>query len=117
MLNRQCSSDSAVRIKPWWFFTILSVIAFVCVSCSDMAPFQGKSMHSLHLPASGTLPLTDSAPPQGDVIPTVPASPPHGTQVSATPTPILPASNGDASFWNMWAGPADHRPGSNQWYP
>jgi len=88
-LDRQDPSKLRVRVKSWWFFTILSVIAIVCVSCSS-APQQtsssrGRTVQSPRVTVAAGLPLTDSAPPQLDVTPTILASTPLRVPAIATP--------------------------------
>ena len=80
MLDRPYPSQLTIRGKPWWFLTILSMIALVCGSCSDAAkpPFhsQQATVQPAHLIEATRLPLADSAPPQGNVIPMVPVTTP-----------------------------------------
>jgi hypothetical protein len=93
MLDREYPSQLRARAKSWWVFTILSVIAIVCVSCSS-APQQtsssrGRTVQSPRVTVAVGMPLTDSAPPQLDVTPTVSASrsPTPATMISlAGPT-------------------------------
>lgn len=90
-LDRQDPPQLMARARPWWQFTILAVIAFACVSCSDVAhqtphPWGGAVQHP-HITEAARLPLTDSAPPQGDMAPTISVPQLHSTLTIATPIP------------------------------
>ncbi len=118
MLDREYSSQLRARAKRWWFFTILSVIALVCISCSgatqQTSSSGGGTVQSAHTTQGARLPLTDSVPPRGDMTPTVPVSPSQKV-VSTTPTPMQPTSYGGGWFQNGWTDSADRRQGSNVW--
>src|SRR5262249_18749731 len=92
MLEREYPSQLRARAKPRWLFTILSVIALACISFSDAAPSQRRTVQSPHVSEAGRLPLTDSVPPQGNRTPTVPVPPPQRTPTIATPTPTTSTS-------------------------
>lgn len=74
-LDRQDSSHLMARASPRCFFTILSVIALICVSCSgatgQTSSSQRGTAQSSRTTKGAGLPLTDSGPPQGDATPTV----------------------------------------------
>src|SRR5258708_18539160 len=91
MLDRSYPSQLTVRGKPWWFFTILSMIALACASCGGAtqqpSSSRERAMQRPHIIEATKLPLTDSAPPQLDVTPTVPVTTPTPLGVPAIATP------------------------------
>src|SRR5947199_5134807 len=94
MLDREHPSQLRARAKSWCFFTILSVIALACVSCSNASQqassSRGGTVQPPHITEGGRMALTDSVPPQEDITPTVSVSAPTPPRVPATahPTPI-----------------------------
>ena len=92
MLDREYPSH--LRTRLWWFLTILSVIILACASCSDATKPPSHSrqatMQPAHVIEATRLPLTDSAPPQLDVTPTVPVPTPTPLSVPAITTPTPP---------------------------
>src|SRR5947209_10915265 len=91
ILDRSYPSQLTVRGKPWWFFTILSIIALACASCGGAtqqpSSSRERAMQPTHIIEATRLPLTDSAPPQLDATPTVPVSTPIPLNVPAIATP------------------------------
>src|SRR5438105_4156606 len=87
MPDRQHFSHFTAKAKQWWFFAILSVTALACISCSDAAPSQEKTVQSLHVTKAGMMPLTNLAPLQGDMTPVVSVSTPQSTLTAAPTVP------------------------------
>jgi hypothetical protein len=91
-LGRQNLPQLTERARPWWFFTILSVIALACASCNNAVQQtsqpRGRTVQSPHVTIAAGMPLTDSAPPQLDVTPMVLVPQLHNSLTIATPTSI-----------------------------
>jgi hypothetical protein len=109
-LDRQDSSQQASRARSQWFFTILSVIALVCVSCNNAVQQtsqpRGRTVQSPRVTVAAGLPLTDSAPPQADMTPTVLVSTPQSMQLATTPIATPGISYEAESSVNTLAGGA-----------
>lgn len=97
MLDRQYPTDPATRTKSWRFFTILSVIAFACISCNDTSQQTSSSqrwpVQPPRITEGGRMPLTDSAP----TIPTALIAPPSPNGL-ATDTPTVLATTIPISY-------------------
>jgi len=108
MLDRQYLVDPAARIKRWQLLIILCVIAIACASCNNAAQqtssSRGRTVQAPRVTVAAGLPLTDSAPPQLDVTPTV------STLGSPTPaaiiSPATPTSYEAEASQNTLAGGA-----------